>query len=246
MALDDLFPPDGVLLVLLLPAGNGVFPLGGAHLLKAGAVHRRAGLIFPGGNGIAGAPDVPQIFHRLPGVQTAGNLHHLLLPHAENQQIRLGVQQNGGPDFILPVIVVGEAPQGGFQPADNQGQIRIQSPDDAAVDNHRPIRAQASLFPRGVGVLAPALSGGGVVGHHGVDVAGVHQKAQPGPAKPLEIPVVLPVRLGQNGHLEPGVFQHPGDNGGAEGVVVHIGVPGDQDKIRLLPAPGPHILHGNR
>ena len=40
-------------------------------------------------------------------------------------------------------------------------------------------------------------------------------------------------------------LQHPADNGGTEGGVVHIGVPGDEEKVVKIPAPPGHILPGD-
>ena len=87
--------------------------------------------------------------------------------------------------------------------------------------------------------------GGGVVVDHGIDVAAVDKKAQPGPAKFGEIPVGLPIGLGEHRHFISEGFQLPGDDGHPEAGVVHIGVPGDADNVHLLPAQGAGLLRGD-
>ena len=84
------------------------------------------------------------------------------------------------------------------------------------------------------------------MGHHGVDVARRDEHPQPGAAQSPEALGRMPVGLGQHGHpvaLRP---QHPGDDGRAEGGVVHVGVAGDEQLIVAVPAPAVHILPAYR
>jgi hypothetical protein len=55
----------------------------------------------------------------------------------------------------------------------------------------------------------------------------------------------VPVRLGENGHAIPLRLQHTPDDGGAEAGVIHIGVPGDEEEIVVVPAPFMHFLPGD-
>ena len=63
-------------------------------------------------------------------------------------------------------------------------------------------------------------------------------------------PPFLPKKWGsgwasQDGHPVPLRLQHPADDGGAEGGVVHIGVPGDHQKIIVVPSPLQHVRPGD-
>ena len=130
---------------------------------------------------------------------------------------------------------MGKPPERRFQPADDDGHVSVGLADAVAVDDGGTVRPQSRLASGGVEILAPAFFGGGVVGHHGVDIAGADQKAQPRPAEFFEIVGGAPVRLGEHGDEKSVLLQHPGDDGRAEGRMIHISVAGDVDKIGYLP-----------
>ena len=80
--------------------------------------------------------------------------------------------------------------------------------------------------------------------HHGVNIAAVDQKCQPGLAEPLI--VGIPLGLRHNADLKALRLQHPGDDRCAEAGVIHIGIPGHDDEIRLRPAIFLHFFYGQR
>ena len=90
-----------------------------------------------------------------------------------------------------------------------------------------------------------ALLGHGVVVDHGIHVTAHDQKAQTGLAQSPNAVGVLPVRLGYDAHLEACILQHTGDDGVAEGGMVHIGVADNVYKITLFPASALHVGAGN-
>ena len=245
VALDDPFSPNCILLVLLFAAGHGVFPFGSADLLKAGTVHGRAGLVFIAGNNVTGSPDVRHGFDGFPCIQPPRDFQRLALAHAEGKQVCTRIQQNGGADFVFPIIIMGETAERSFQSADHHGNIGIQPLENFRIDNYGAVGTASGLFSRRIGVVAAAFPCGGIVGHHGIQIAGIAHESQTGTAEALKVPVGFPVGLGQNRHPIPGVLQHPGNNGGAEGVVIHIGISGHQDEIHLIPSPLTDFLHGN-
>ena len=138
-----------------------------------------------------------------------------------------------------------ETPQAGFDAADEDGHVLVGLADQVAVDDGGIVRPLAHDAPGGEGVGFPAVLGDRIVVHHGVHVAAGHQKAQPGTAIHIDRLGIFPVRLGDNAHAIAVAFQHPADNGVAEGGVIHIGIPNDVDKVTLLPAPVQHILLTN-
>ena len=107
---------DHVLIVHLDAAGLGVGGLVGGNLFKTGALHIPLGQVVEIGQ-VAGAVHVRDTFHRLPGGQTAGDLHGLVLAHAKADEIRAGVLRNAGQHGVQPVIVVGKPAQAGLQTA---------------------------------------------------------------------------------------------------------------------------------
>ena len=152
------------------------------------------------GHGHAGAPYVGDLPYRGAAGQTGGDLQSGILPHAVAQNIRLGIEEDGAAHLVLPVVVVSKAAQTGLQPADDDGDVPEHLPHPVGVDDGGVVRAQSGLAAGGVGVIVAALAGGGVVGHHGVDVAGGDQHPQAGAAQSGEGGGIAPVRLGHNGH----------------------------------------------
>ena len=86
------------------------------------------------------------------------------------------------------------------------------------------------------------LAGNGVVVHHGIHVASGHQKAQPGTTEAGHILRSIKTGLGQYRHTVALAFQQAGDDGRAKAGVIHIGIAGDIDKVRGLPAAGRHFF----
>ena len=58
----------------------------------------------------------------------------------------------------------------------------------------------------------------------------------------------MPIRLRKHGHLVSLRLQNPRDDCQPKGRVIHIGIPGDIDKIRLFPAQAGDFLrvHGQK
>ena len=245
VALADGPAPDGVVLLILHFGGEGIVPLVGADSLEGGDLY-----VLKGANGVlrrvGGAPDIGEALHRLPLCEALGNLPRSPLPHAVDQEVRPGVEEDGAADFIVPVVVVGKAAQAPLQPADDDGQAGEGLPGPARVDDGGPVGAQAHLVPGAVGVAGAALFGGGVVGHHGVDVPAADEHAVPGPPHGPEGVRTVPIRLGEDRRAEPQALQAPGDEGGAEAGVVDIGVGGDHQKVVVPPIPPVHVLQTDR
>jgi hypothetical protein len=59
--------------------------------------------------------------NRFPGRQPAGDLHHLAFPHAVDQHVGPGIEKNGSPHAVVPVVVVGQPAHAGLDAADDHG-----------------------------------------------------------------------------------------------------------------------------
>ena len=232
--------PDGVVLLILHPTGFRVGPLVLPHLLKGGELQKiiGAGPLLPEAGR---APDVRQGLRPLPGLQPPGDLQAGPLPHAVGQQVRPGIHQHAAAHLIVPIVVVGEAPEGCLQPTHDDGQAGKSLPHPARIDDDRPIGPQARLLAGTVKVLAPEALGRRVMGHHAVQVPGGEHAAELRPSHGPDGLGVVPVRLGQDGHPVARRFQQPADHRRPERGMVHIGVPGDQQDLVILPAPLGHV-----
>ena len=241
VGLDQGLGGEGVRVDVLGVEGPGIGGLVGLHRLpvrEGDAVYH----LVRGPGAVHGAVQEGQIVDGEAGVQGVGHLHNGPLPHAVEQQVRLGVQEDGALHLVAPVVVVGQPPETGLHAADEDGHVLVGLADQVAVD-HRGVVGPLARDPAGgVGVHFPVVLEDGVVVHHGVHVPAHDQKAQPGPTQDVDGRRVFPVGLGDDAHAIPRVLQHPGDDGVAEGGVVHVGVADHVDKIALVPSPGFHIL----
>ena len=244
IGLNQRLAGKGVRVAILGIETLGILPLFFAKLLIRGqdlVGHRHRGL----------CGTVHSAVHKgdIPGLETAvegfRHLHNGPLAHAVQQQIRLGIQQNGAFQLVGPVIVMGQTAQTGFDAADDNGNVVIDPANQIAINHRGIVRPFAHDAAGGEGVGLAALLGDGVVVDHGIHIAAGDEEPQAGTAQGRNGLGILPVGLGQNADFIAVGLQDPADDGMAEGRMIHIGVTDDIDKIALLPAAGLHIGLGN-
>ena len=141
---------------------------------------------------------------------------------------------------------MGEAPQGSFQPADDDGALRIQLTDLLRIDDGGAIRAKPRFTAGGIRIRAAPAAGGGIMRHHAVNVARAHHEPEARLPETDEIFIGPPVRLSEHRHTVSMAFQHTGDDGRAEGGVIDVGIPGDQNEVRAIPAQRLRLLFCDR
>ena len=157
--------------------------------------------------------------------------------HAVDEEVGAAIGEDGGFEFVRPVVEVSDAAETGFDAADHDGDVREEVFEDVGVDGGGVVGAEAVIAAGGVGVFAAAFSGSGVVIDHGVHAAGGDAEEEPWGAEFFEVAeVVAPIGLGDDGDLEAFGFEETADDGGAEGRVVDVGVAGDDDDIEFVPA----------
>jgi hypothetical protein len=100
------------------------------------------------------------------GTDPAGNLADGALAHAVDQQVGFGIDEDGGPELVLPVVVVRDAPQAGLDPAQHHRQPGEGLAGQLGVDHGGMVRSPARQAALAVVVLAALVAGGGVVGQH--------------------------------------------------------------------------------
>ena len=137
---------------------------------------------------------------------------------------------------------MGKTPEARLDSADDERNIAPKLADAVAIHDRRPVRSLSRFAARGIGVFAALLSGRRVRAHHGVEVAGRYEDADPGTAEGEKVFWSPPVRLGDDSHPKSFRFENPGDNRVPETRMIHVCVSGDKCKIDPVPAPFGHIL----
>lgn len=190
MPLNHGFSAHGVVLVLFGAAGARVSEISlrrsGFDLLEGGTFHGIGNIdVFICRNGVGGAADIVHHADGLPVCKAAGDLRYLMLSHAEHEKIRAGIDENGGTHRVVPVVVMGKAPQGRFEAADTERDISEKPADRFAVDRDGAVGTASRLAAGGVIVVVPFAFRGGIVRDHGVDIASVDKNASRGRPKRL-------------------------------------------------------------
>ncbi len=245
----------GVLVVVLevvelREMGEGPLVLG--HLLEGGEHERLPGTILEAGDRQVGDRDgraghVDEAADVLARGEPAGDLDDGLLPLAVDEEVGAAVDEHRGTHPVLPVVVVGDAPQRGLDPADHDGCGRPERPArQPGVDRHGPIGAPSRLPTRRVGVVRSGALVGGVVVDERVHRTGGDPDEQAGAPQAQEVLGRVPARLGHDSHPESACLQDPADHRCPEGGVIDVGVAGDQEDVDAVPAAGRDLggMHG--
>ena len=239
--------PDGVVFVVLQLSGYGILFFILPDALVGGRRHRPINALFRTLAQKCRAPDVGNILHRRLSGKPPGDFSRGRLPHAVHQQIRRCIKENRPAHLIVPIVVVGKAPQRRLQPADDNGCAASEGlPGPVGIHNGSPVGTITHLTPRGVEILVPPPLRHGVVGHHTVQVSPSDEHAKPGLSHFGKGRVVVPIRLGKHCHPIALCLQKPGDKRAAEAGVVDVGISHHHQEIIVVPVPGPHLLPAHR
>ena len=80
--------------------------------------------------------------------KTAEDFQSCLLPHAEHEDVRLGIDQHGRTHFVLPVIVVGDTAETGFHSSQHHGKPGKGGLAELGVDDACMWRPESGAPPR--------------------------------------------------------------------------------------------------
>ena len=189
---------------------------------------------------------VAQVFHRLTGREPPGDLDDLVLAHAEDHEVGLGVEHDRPADGVAPVIVVSQPPERCLDAAGDDRHAGKGLAGTLTVRHRRPVGTQADPAARTVGIVVADLLVGRVVVDHAVHVAGADAEEQP---RPAELPPGLgaaPVGLAENRDPEAGRLEHPAQDAHRERRVIDVGVARHEDDVHIVPAPRLHLRSGRR
>ena len=149
-----------------------------------------------------GGRQTEEVFQGVAGGESMGELDDGALGVAVEEDVGLGVKEDGAADFVAPVVVVGEAAQARFDAAKDDGDVGEGLAAALGVDRHGPVWASPGLSIGGVGVVGARLPIGGVVVDHGVHVASADAKEEVGWAEGSERGGIVPGGLVDDAHPE--------------------------------------------
>ena len=178
--------------------------------------------------------------------QTTGAFQHGQLAHAVDEQVGLGVQQDGTAQAVGPEIVMGGAAQRGLDAAQDHRQAGECLTGQVGIDQTGAVGTRTGPAAGGVGIVMALFAEGRVVGQHGVQRARADAHEKPGTAHDQQVVGRLPAGLGHDAHAEAVGHQPAAQQHGPEGRMIHIGVAVDQQHVQFLPAQGLHLgaAHG--
>ncbi len=178
--------------------------------------------------------------------QAARDLPHRPLAHAEDEEVRLGVEEDRAAHGVGPVVVVRDAAQRRFDAAEDDGHVAVGFARAIGVDDGRAVGAHPARAARGVLILAAVLLLRGEAIEHRVHVAGGDAEEEARPTERAEGVDVAPVGLREDADLEAAPFEEARDQGRAERGVIDVGITRDDDDVELAPAASAHVVHGHR
>ena len=172
-----------------------------------------------------GLRDIGEVAEGDAFAQEAADFREGLFPHAIHQHVRAGGKQDGRHGFVLPIVVMGEPPERGFDAADDDRHVGIQLLEDARVDNRGHIGAHASAPVGGVCVVRPLAPCCRIMVDHGVHCPCRHSEEKARRAQFPEVAqVVAPIGLWHEGYFQPFCFQYAPDDRCTERRMVDVGV----------------------
>ena len=233
----------GVVLGVFYTRGLGVGALVGADLLIGGQHERALGRLL---RYIGRAADIAHIRYVAARGEAAGNLNRRVLAHAVDEEVGPGVENDAAAHLVLPVVVVGEAPEARLERAYDHGEAGEGLARAVRVYGDGAVGAQARFAAGRVEVLAAGMAARRVVRDHAVEVARAYHDAEARPAHGAEGLRAVPVRLAEHRDAEALGLEHAGYNRRAEARVVDIRVAADDEEIVAVPAAGGHVLRRDR
>ncbi len=193
-----------------------------------------------------GAAHVGDLVHRLLRGQPVRDLDNGALGVAVQQQVALGIDQDGAAHLVGPVVVVRDAAQAAFDAAQDDGDVLERLAAALAVDDGGAIGPLAADVAWGVGIVAADLAVRGVAVDHRIHVAGGDAEEQVRLAQRLERIGALPIGLRDDADPKALRLERAADHRHAEARVIHVGVAGDDDDVAAVPAELIHLRPAHR
>ena len=147
-----------------------------------------------------------------------------IFTHTVSEQIGARVYQDTAADAVVSIVIVSETAQRSFQTADEDRNVAERLADMVGINDNSAVGTESAFSSGAVVVVTAVFFGGGIVCHHGVDVAGGYKEAQTRSAELFEVIGGFPVGLTKHRHGETCVFEDTADDGRAERRMVNVRV----------------------
>ena len=193
-----------------------------------------------------GAAHVGDVFDLVAIGQALGHFNNGALGVAVQQNVGAGIDQDRVTHTVLPVVVMGDAAQGGFDTAKDNRYVFIGFFAALAVHQAGTVRALTGQAAGRIGVVRADFLVGGVAVDHRVHVAGRDAEEQVRLAELHKVVFRLPVGLGDDADAKALRLQQPADNRHAERRVIHVGIAGHDDDVAAVPAKLIHLFPTHR
>jgi hypothetical protein len=168
------------------------------------------------------------------------------ISHAEDEEIRLRVEEDRAPDLIGPVVVVRDAAKRSLDAAEDERQPGERLATEVRVDDARAVGPRVGAPAGRVLILGPHLLLRGQLVQHRVEVARGDADEEARPAHARDVRRRVPARLGDDADLEAATLEEARDEDGTERGMIDVRVAGDDQDVELVPAARAHLLTRGR
>ena len=132
---------------------------------------------------------------------------------------------------------MGESSERGFYPSQHHRDVRIELFQYLRVDDGRVVGAQTVPAVGAVGIFVPQSSIGRVAVYHRVHGSRSDSEEEPGLSQFLEIAIIaMPIGLWHDGYLVPTGLDDAAYDGCSECRMVYVGIPREEDDVKLIPS----------
>ena len=162
---------------------------------------------------------------------------HCLLAHAIHEDVGTAVHEDGGHQFILPVVVMGQSSHGRFDAAYDDRHVGVQLLEDAAISNRAVVGSCAGFAFRRISIVGTTSACRRVMVDHRVHRTGRHREIKSRTTEFGEVAIVpVPVRLRHYRYAITCCFEHPTQYSCTERRMVDIRITGEEDDVHFIPA----------
>ena len=193
---------------------------------------------------------LPQFAQQLGIVSVAqcpGDLLYDPFAHAIDQQVGAAFGQHRRLERVVPVVIVRQPPQRGFDSPDYYWDVREQPLEYLRIGRHGIVGPKPRFAAGRIGVVAPEADVGRIVVDHRIHRPGRDAEEEPRRAQLGEVAqVVPPVGLRHDGHAVAFGFEQATDHCRAECRMVDVGVARKEDDVQLLPPACADFLYRGR
>ena len=168
-----------------------------------------------------------------------------LLAHAVSDHIGPSIAENTGSQLILPVVVMRQSAQRGFDASQHDWHIGEELFEDTGIDDRGIFRTHVVTPIGTIGILRAQATVGCIFVDHRVHTARSDAEEEARAPQFLEVAIVaVPVGLRNDGHPISGSLESSSDDCRPKRGVVDIRITREQDDIEFIPSSEFQLLLG--